>query len=327
MALVAGLTIADRFRLKRLIGVGGTGWVWEAKDLRTKDLVALKILRDEVAEDVVTQARFRREAETVASFDHPGIARFVDYGHFADDVLLPGRTITYLATEFIRGEALHVLIHRSEKLPLRRALAILEGTARALGHAHAAGVIHRDVKPSNILVTRDGTPKLTDFGIARIRGENALTNAGVVMGTAQYISPEQISGGVTTPASDVYSLAVVGYEMITGRTPFTGKEPLAVATSHIDQEPDPLPDETGERVQALIATALLKDPLQRPRNGTDFADAIAAVRLAEVGSPAPATLAAPLPHATAAPKTEMAKSETVPITKRVGRRLKKLRGT
>jgi serine/threonine protein kinase len=327
MALVAGLTIADRFRLKRLIGVGGTGWVWEAKDLQTKDLVALKILRDEVAEDVVTQARFRREAETVASFDHPGIARFVDYGHFADDVLLPGRTITYLATEFVRGEALHVLIHRSEKLPLRRALAILEGTARALGHAHAAGVIHRDVKPSNILVTKDGTPKLTDFGIARITGENALTNAGVVMGTAQYISPEQIGGGITTPASDVYSLAVVGYEMITGRTPFTGKGPLAVATSHIDQEPDPLPDETGERVQALIATALLKDPLQRPGNGTDFADAIAAVRQAEVGSTAAAALAAPLLHSTAAPTTEMATCESVPITKRVSRKLKKLRGT
>jgi serine/threonine protein kinase len=286
MALVAGLTIADRFRLKRLIGVGGTGWVWEARDLQTKEPVALKILRDEVAEDVVTQARFRREAETVASFDHPGIARFVAYGHFADDVALPGWTITYLATELVRGEPLHALIHRSEKLPLRRALEILEGTARALGHAHAAGVIHRDVKPSNILVTKDGTPKLTDFGIARITGENALTNAGIVMGTAQYLSPEQISGDVATPASDVYSLAVVGYEMITGRAPFTGKEPLAVAASHIDQVPDLLPAETGERVQALIATALLKDPRQRPRSGTDFADEIAEVRRSEDANPA-----------------------------------------
>jgi serine/threonine protein kinase len=291
MVLEAGLTIADRFRLNRLIGVGGTGQVWEAKDLQTNELVALKILRDEVAEDLVTQARFRREAETVASFDHPAIARFVDYGHFTDDVLLPGRTITYMATEFVRGEPLHTLIHRSEKLPLRRALAILEGTARALGHAHAAGVVHRDVKPSNILVTKDGTVKLTDFGIARITGENALTNAGVVLGTAQYTSPEQVSGEVATPASDVYSLAVVGYEMITGRTPFTGKNPLAVAMSYIDQEPVPLPDETGEPVQALIAKALLKDPLQRPQNGTDFADEIAAVRhpdaAIQAGTPGP----------------------------------------
>src|ERR1700754_3424770 len=138
MALVAGLTIADRFRLKRLIGMGGTGWVWEARDLQTKELVALKILRDEVAEDLVTQARFRREADTVASFDHPGIARFVDYGHFADNVVLPGQTITYLATEFVRGESLDSVIHRSVRLPLRRALQILEATARALGHAHAA---------------------------------------------------------------------------------------------------------------------------------------------------------------------------------------------
>ena len=157
MALVAGLTIADRFRLKRLIGVGGTGWVWEAKDLQTKERVALKILRDEVAEDLVTQARFRREADTVASFDHPGIVRFVDYGHFADNVALPGQTITYLATEFVRGEALEAVIRRSGKLPLGRALEILEATSRALGHAHAAGVIHRDIKPGNILVTKDGT--------------------------------------------------------------------------------------------------------------------------------------------------------------------------
>ena len=153
MALVAGMTIADRFRLKRLIGVGGTGWVWEAKDLHTKEFVALKVLRDDVAEDLITQARFRREADTVATLDHPGIARFVDYGHFTDPVRMPGQTITYLATEFIRGEPLDAVIHKKGKLPLNRALDILEATSLALGHAHAAGVVHRDVKPGNILIT------------------------------------------------------------------------------------------------------------------------------------------------------------------------------
>ena len=306
MALVAGLVIADRFRLKRLIGVGGTGWVWEARDLQTKEPVALKILRDEVAEDLITQARFRREADAVAAFDDPGIARFVDYGHFADDVLIPGRTITYLATEFVRGEALSALIHRSERLPLPRALDILEATSRALGHAHAAGVVHRDVKPSNILVTKEGV-KLTDFGIVRIIGEGTLTHAGSVMGTALYLSPEQAMGEPATPASDVYSLAVVGYEMITGRRPFTGSNPIAIATSHIEDEPDALPDEVGDRVQALIANALRKDPLQRPRNGTEFAEEIAEARR----QPIPAERTAPAP--------------TLPIRTRMSRRLKKRR--
>jgi eukaryotic-like serine/threonine-protein kinase len=340
MALVAGLTIADRFRLKRLIGVGGTGWVWEAKDLQTKELVALKILRDDVAEDLITQARFRREADTVASFDHPGIARFVDYGHFADNVLIPGRTITYLATEFVRGEALDAVIDRSGKLPLGRALEILEATSRALGHAHTAGVIHRDIKPGNILVTKDGTAKLTDFGIARIVGEAALTNAGIVMGTALYLSPEQARGDAATAASDVYSLAVVGYEMVTGRRLFTGKGPIAVATSHIEHEPDPLPDEAGQRVQALFAKALHKDPLQRPQNGTEFADEIAAMRGAEgsiqAGTPAPVNTplmdgpklsirSRPRPDTKSVPTTAMPIAESTPVARRVSRRLKKLR--
>ena len=340
MALVSGLTIADRFRLKRLIGVGGTGWVWEVKDLKTKELVALKILRDEVAEDLITQARFRREAETVASFDHPGIARFVDYGHFADDVLVPGQVITYLATEFVRGEPLDAVIHRSGQLPLGRALDILEGTARALGYAHTAGVVHRDVKPGNILVTKDGTPKLTDFGIARIVGEAALTNAGIVMGTALYISPEQVGGNAATAASDVYSLAVVGYEMITGSTPFTGAGPLAVATSHIEHEPGPLPDEAGERVQVLIAKALRKDPVQRPQNGTEFANEIAAVRRPEVptqpGAPSPGDTAVsddaelvirtrPRANPKSHPTTAMPVNDSTPVAERVIRRMKKLR--
>ncbi|GAB7070519.1 serine/threonine protein kinase [Mycobacterium hodleri] len=278
MTRMAGLVVADRFKLKRLIGFGGTGQVWETTDLRTKDLVALKILRDEVSEDVVTQARFRREADTIASLDHPGIARFVDYGHVPDPSPLGGRTITYLATEFIRGESLSALIHRSERLPPGRALNVLEGIARALGHAHAAGVVHRDVKPSNILVTKDGSAKLTDFGIVRVLGEATLTHVGTVMGTARYMSPEQARGDVATAASDVYSLAVVGYEMITGTALFAGQDPLAIAMSHMEDEPTPLPDAVGKPLQALIAGALQKDPRRRPANGTEFAEEIAAAR-------------------------------------------------
>ena len=216
MDFVAGFSVADRFRLKRLVGAGSTGWVWEAKDLETRESVALKILRPEVAEDVITQVRFRREAETVARLDHPGITRFVDYGHAIDTLLIPGRTITFLATEFVRGEALDAVIRRSGKVAPDRTLKLLEAIARALGHAHAHGVVHRDIKPGNILVTKDGTTKLTDFGIVRIVGEAALTNAGIVMGTALYLSPEQALGDEATAASDVYALAVVGYEMITG---------------------------------------------------------------------------------------------------------------
>ncbi|KAA0101062.1 serine/threonine protein kinase [Mycolicibacterium sp. P1-18] len=278
MTRMAGLVIADRFKIKRLIGIGGTGQVWEATDLQTHGLVALKILRDEVSEDLVTQARFRREADTIAALHHPGIARFVDYGHVPDPSPLGGRTVTYLATEFIRGESLSVLIHRSERLPPGRTLNVLEGVARALGHAHAAGVVHRDVKPSNILVTRDGAAKLTDFGIVRVVGEATLTHVGTVMGTARYMSPEQARGDVATAASDVYSLAVVGYEMITGTALFAGRDPLSVAMSHMDDEPAALPDAAGKPLQALIARALQKDPRRRPANGTEFAEEIAAAR-------------------------------------------------
>jgi eukaryotic-like serine/threonine-protein kinase len=288
MTRMAGLVIADRFKLRRLIGSGGTGQVWETTDLRTKSLVALKILRDDVSEDVITQARFRREADTIASLDHPGIARFVDYGHVPDPSPTGGRTITYLATEFIRGESLSALIHRSERLPPGRTLNVLEGIARALGHAHAAGVVHRDVKPSNILVTRDGAAKLTDFGIVRVLGEATLTHVGTVMGTARYMSPEQARGDVATAASDVYSLAVVGYEMITGTALFAGEEPLSIAMSHMEDEPAPLPDAAGKPLQALIARALQKDPGRRPANGTEFAEEIAAARR-PIGPPARST--------------------------------------
>ncbi|MCV7423083.1 serine/threonine protein kinase [Mycobacterium yunnanensis] len=275
---MAGLVVADRFKLKRLIGFGGTGQVWEATDLPTRRVVALKILRDDVAEDLVIQARFRREADTVASLDHPGIARFVDYGHVVDPAAPGGQAITYLATEFIRGESLSALIHRSERLPVGRTLNVLEGVARALGHAHAAGVVHRDVKPSNILVTKDGAAKLTDFGIVRVLGEATLTHVGTVMGTARYMSPEQARGDVATAASDVYALAVVGYEMITGTPLFAGKDPLSIAMSHMEDEPAQLPDTAGKPLQDLVATALQKDPRRRPANGTEFAEQIAAAR-------------------------------------------------
>jgi serine/threonine-protein kinase len=340
MALVAGMTIADRFRLKRLVGVGGTGWVWEAKDLHTKEFVALKVLRDDVAEDLITQARFRREADTVATLDHPGIARFVDYGHFTDPVLMPGQTITYLATEFIRGEPLDAVIHRKGKLPLDRALDILEATSLALGHAHAAGVVHRDVKPGNILIIKDGTPKLTDFGIARISGEATLTHAGTVMGTALYVSPEQALGDAVTPASDVYSLSVVGYEMITGKPLFTGEGPLAIAIGHIEDEPTPLPDEAGVRIQALIARALSKYPGQRPQDGIQFAEEIAAARqpvsTPHAGAPAPAkapsvddaklSIRTQLrPNKKSPQTTVMPIVEHTPVVRKVSRRLKKMR--
>ena len=262
------MTIADRFRLKRLIGVGGTGWVWEAKDLHTKEFVALKVLRDDVAEDLITQARFRREADTVATLDHPGIARFVDYGHFTDPVLMPGQTITYLATEFIRGEPLDAVIHKQGKLPLNRALDILEATSLALGHAHAAGVVHRDVKPGNILITKDGTPKLTDFGIARISGEATLTHAGTVMGTALYVSPEQATGDAVTAASDVYSLAVVGYEMITGKRLFTGEGPLAIRDWSHRGRAHTTARRSRRPIRALIARALSSTQVEGHRTGS-----------------------------------------------------------
>lgn len=275
MALGNGALIADRYRLQRLIATGGMGQVWEAVDNRLDRRVAVKILKPEFSTDAEFAERFRVEARTTALLNHPGIAGVHDYGEITD---ADGQTTSYLVMELVVGEPLNAVLARMGRLPVRLALDMLEQTGRALQAAHSAGIVHRDVKPGNIMITPAGQVKITDFGIAKAVDASPVTRTGMVMGTAQYIAPEQAVGDDATAASDVYSLGVVGYEALSGKRPFSGDGALTVAMKHVRETPPPLPGDLPANVRELIDITMAKKPEDRYRDGGEFADAVAAVR-------------------------------------------------
>ena len=275
MSPQVGGTLSGRYRLQRLIATGGMGQVWEAVDSRLGRRVAVKVLKPEFSSDPEFIERFRAEARNTAMLNHPGIASVHDYGE--TDIDGEGRT-AYLVMELVNGEPLNSVLKRTGRLSLRHALDMLEQTGRALQVAHSAGLVHRDVKPGNIMITPTGQVKITDFGIAKAVDAAPVTQTGMVMGTAQYIAPEQALGQDATAASDVYSLGVVGYEVLSGRRPFTGDGALTVAMKHIKEPPPPLPAELPPNVRELIEITLAKNPGMRYRSGGPFADAVAAVR-------------------------------------------------
>src|SRR5712691_12900754 len=210
--------LGDRYRLSRRIAVGGMGEVWRAEDTVLHRTVAVKVLKRELVCDPSFLERFRAEARTTAALSHPGIANVFDYGEAR---LAGGAPDTaYLGMEHVDGEPLAAILAREGRLPPRRALDVVRQAGSALQVAHQVGMVHRDVKPGNLLVRPDGMVKVTDFGIARAAASVPLTARGMVVGTAQYFSPEQAAGAPVTPASDVYSLGVVAYECLAGRLPF-----------------------------------------------------------------------------------------------------------
>ncbi|MCP2262146.1 serine/threonine protein kinase [Streptoalloteichus tenebrarius] len=281
--LTSGQLLADRYRLGRRIAVGGMGEVWEAADTRLDRRVAVKVLKPELCGNAEFLHRFRTEAKTTASLNHPGIAAVHDYGETAAVAGGPEDT-AYLVMELVEGEPLAGVLAREGRINVDRTLDILEQAGVALQAAHERGLVHRDVKPGNILVTPDGRVKLTDFGIAKAAHAAPVTRSGMVMGTAHYIAPEQALGHEAEPASDVYSLAVVGYECLTGRRPFLSENAVTVAMMHIRDAPPPLPPDVPIGARALIEATLVKDPRQRYRSGGEFAAAVTAVR---AGRPLP----------------------------------------
>ncbi|MGB6889728.1 MAG: serine/threonine-protein kinase, partial [Mycobacterium sp.] len=303
-----GVTLSGRYRLQRLIATGGMGQVWEAVDSRLGRRVAVKVLKQEFSSDPEFLERFRAEARIVAMLNHPGIAAVHDYGE--TDMDGEGRT-AYLVMELVNGEPLNSVLKRTGRLSLRHALDMLEQTGRALQVAHTAGLVHRDVKPGNILITPNGQVKLTDFGIAKAVDAVPVTQTGMVMGTAQYIAPEQALGEDATAASDVYSLGVVGYEAVSGKRPFVGDGALTVAMKHIKETPAPLPADLPPNVRELIEITLVKNPGMRYRNGGQFADAVSAVRS---GRRAPRPNSAPVIKANPAsiPGAKRAESRPAP---------------
>lgn len=253
-----------RYRLLRRIAVGGMGEVWEANDDALARAVAVKVLRDEFAGDVGFLERFRTEARNSAALHHPHIAALFDYGEQDGSA--------YLVMELVVGEPLSDLLEREPVLPARRLLPMLAQTSRGLHAAHLAGVVHRDVKPGNILLARSGKVKITDFGVSLAADQKTMTATGMVMGTAQYLSPEQAVGRPATPLSDLYSLGVVAYEGLAGKRPFTGPTAVDIAVAHVNDPVPPLPASVDKKLAALVLRLLSKEPTERPSSGEELAD-------------------------------------------------------
>lgn len=282
MRPVTGTTLGGRYKLTDRIAIGGMGEVWKARDQVLGRLVAIKILKEEYTNNESFLTRFRVEARHTALLNHPGIAGVFDYGEEEGSA--------YLVMELVPGPPLSTIIERERKLDIDRTLSLISQTARALAAAHEHGLVHRDVKPGNILVMPSGTVKITDFGIARLADQVPLTATGQVMGTAQYLAPEQATGQNATGSSDIYALGVIGYECLAGRRPFTGESQIAIALAQVNDAPPPLPESVPAPVRQLIMSMLAKNPSDRPENATALAQAADALRAGDTNT---ATLAVP----------------------------------
>jgi serine/threonine protein kinase len=266
---MTGETLGGRYSILDTIGEGGMAIVYRAKDTLLNRVVAIKVLRPQYASDSEFRERFRREAQSAAALSHPNIVNVYDVGEDSGS--------NYIVMEWVDGQTLNDIIVRDGRLTVDMTADYSVQILDALEHAHRSGVIHRDIKPHNILITRDGHVKVTDFGIARAASASALTETGKVIGTVNYTSPEQARGASAIAESDIYSLGVVMYEMLTGRLPFAGDTPVAVALKHVQE--DALPVSLYNRAvpiefERVVMRALAKDPQDRWRTARAFRNAI-----------------------------------------------------
>ena len=268
---------SQRFRLDSRIATGGMGEVWRATDTVLGRQVAVKLLKAEFADDPTFRSRFETEARHAAALHHPGVAGVYDVGESspADGSSHPR---PFLVMELVEGQPLSALIgagpQGQQGLDPAAVRDLMAQVGDALGAAHAAGIIHRDVKPANLIVTPDGRVKVTDFGIARAADGVGITRTGAVMGTPQYLSPEQAEGKQATAASDVYALGVVAFECLTGRRPFDADSPVATALAHIREPMPDLPSSVPSDLAAVVGRAMAKDPAERYADGSAFAAAL-----------------------------------------------------
>ena len=269
MRPTTGQVFGSRYELLSRIAIGGMGEVWKANDSVIGRHVAIKILKEEYLGDPGFRERFRTEAKNAALVNHEGIANVFDYGEEEGSA--------YLVMELVPGEALSTVLEREKILPASRVLAIVAQTAAALHQAHLAGLVHRDIKPGNLLITPDGAVKITDFGIARLADQVPLTATGQVMGTVQYLAPEQAGGKPASPATDIYSLGIVAYEALAGKRPFRGESQVAIAMAQIKETPPELPTSIPEPVRRLVMSCMAKKPEGRPASAHDLAQAALAL--------------------------------------------------
>ena len=272
---VPGELLGDRYRLDDRIAAGGMGEVWRATDTVLGRDVAVKTLRAGRAGDPGFEVRFRHEARAMAALHHSGIANVYDFGETGD------HADAYIVMEHVDGTPLNALIAERGRLTPQETMSIVAQAAHALQAAHQAGIVHRDVKPGNMIIQPDGTVVLVDFGVARSAESAALTGAKEVVGTALYIAPEQVSKDETGPAADVYALGGVAYHCLAGHPPFAGENPIAVAMQHLQDEPPPLPADIPVPVRNLVARALAKNPADRFPSASAMAEAAEQVSSAD----------------------------------------------
>ncbi len=263
--------LGGRYELDGVVGRGGMAEVYRARDIRLDRIVAVKTLRDDLARDQTFQARFRREAQSAASLNHPSIVAVYDTG---EDMV--GHTpVPYIVMEYVDGRTLRDLLRDDRRLLPERALEITDGVLRALDYSHRNGIVHRDIKPGNVMLTRSGDVKVMDFGIARAvsDAQATMTQTAQVIGTAQYLSPEQARGERVDARSDLYSTGCLLYELLTGRPPFTGDSPVAIAYQHVRENPIPpsrVDPEIPPWADSIVLKAMAKDPGDRYQSAGDM---------------------------------------------------------
>jgi eukaryotic-like serine/threonine-protein kinase len=263
--------LGGRYELDGVVGRGGMAEVYRARDIRLDRIVAIKTLRADLARDQTFQARFRREAQSAASLNHPSIVAVYDTG----EDMMTGIPVPYIVMEFVDGRTVRDLLQDGHRLLPERSLEIIDGVLRALDYSHQAGIVHRDIKPGNVMVTRNGDVKVMDFGIARAMSDAqaTMTQTAQVIGTAQYLSPEQARGERVDSRSDLYSTGCLLYELLTGRPPFTGDSPVAIAYQHVRENPIPpsrVDPDVPPWADAIVLKAMAKSPADRYQTAADM---------------------------------------------------------
>jgi serine/threonine protein kinase len=324
--LSSGHLLDNRYRLDERIASGGMGDVWRGTDVVLGRTVAVKVLRPAMLADAEFAARFYGEARMMAAFRHPGVVEVYDYAS-ADDS--HDDTCAYLVMAYVEGEPLSTRLKEAGRLGVSETMSIVAQTADALQAAHTNGTIHRDVKPGNLIVKPNGAVVLVDFGVARSNAVTSMTGVNSIVGTALYMAPEQVTKGRVTPATDIYALGAVAYHCLAGRPPFDGDNALQVALRHLEDEPDPLPDDIPPPVRALVGRAMAKNPADRYESAADLAEAALAATApmdwtALTSAPAAGTIAttplSPAPAYVTAPTRTVPAPAVLPPTLSPGRR-------
>lgn len=301
-SLHIGQLIANRYQLMHRLAIGGMGEVWQVLDQIEERELALKILRPELAGQKVFLSRLKIEAKNASLVRHPNLAQVYDSGE--------ENGLGWIAMELVEGVSLTQILEQEPVLKVDFLLSVLDQTSRALIAVHQANIVHRDIKPGNIMVTPEGIVKLTDFGISKASNQVTLTAAGMVMGTAQYLPPEQAIGKPATPAGDLYALGVIAFESLAGQRPFTGKRPVDIAFAHVKQPVPPLPAAVPEPLKQLVYQLLEKDPDKRPNTATSLVKTLTDLRLKEAAGELPPGIETPTAGLSTAPSVPLSEMNT-----------------